>query len=182
MNRLIFSFLLIALPWAANAQSYKSASSESLNEAKAQMQNLAGAMKDAEAVLKRGELAKISAHSKYISSLVSAGEQKFGSTIFEPLGSCFAAGLSARTWWNAQLSATQSGGKERIPGSIKDALNEFKERRKDCLEAADPVAVAKAEAELIKKRGEGSECLTVYDMNPETKKVFALPKPAHCKS
>ncbi len=182
MKDLLLGVLLATMPLVGHAEPFKTANSESLTEAKAQMDSLNKAMKDGESVLKRGELAKVSAHSKYISSLVDLGERKFGSTIFEPLGSCFAAGLSARTWWSAQLSAAQSGGKERIPGSIKDAFNEYKERRKDCLEAADPVAVAKAEAELIKKRGEGSECLTVYDMNPETKQVFALPKPAHCKS
>jgi hypothetical protein len=185
MRKTFFSLLLFALVTTAQAEPFKSASLESLAQANQQMNALGKAMKDGSSILKSGNLTAISAHSRYISSLVEAGEAKFGSSIFEPLGRCFAAGIDSRTWWANQLSAVQNGGVERIPGSIKSSLSGYQANRSECLQAADPVASAKAEAEsdaeLRKKFGGGRECLTVFDVNPETKEVFALPKPSHCK-
>lgn len=173
-------------PQSAHGERLTKASPESLAQANKQMNALNKAMKDGVSILKSGELAAISAHSKYISSLVKVGESKFGSSIFEPLGRCFAAGIDSRSWWSNQLSAVQNGGVERIPGSIKSAFDSYQVNRADCLLAADPVASAKAEAEsdaeLREKLGGGRECLTVFDVNPETKEVFVLPKPAHCKA
>ncbi|MEO8646107.1 hypothetical protein [Pseudomonas sp.] len=173
-------------PESAHSEQLTKASAESLAQANKQMNALDKAMTDGVSILKSGELAAISAHSKHISLLVKIGESKFGSSVFEPLGRCFAAGIDSRTWWSNQLSAVQNGGVERIPGSIKGSLGDYQANRSECLQAADPVASAKAEAEsdaeLRKKFGGGRECLTVFDVNPETKEVFAKPKPAHCKS
>ncbi|KAF2406683.1 hypothetical protein SAMN04490179_4520 [Pseudomonas antarctica] len=176
----------VSKPESAHAEQLTKASPESLAQANKQMNALNKAMKDGVSILQSGELAAISAHSKYISALVKVGESKFGSSIFEPLGRCFAAGIDSRSWWSNQLSSVQNGGVERIPGSIKSAFDSYQVNRADCLLAADPVASAKAEAasdaELREKLGGGRECLTVFDVNPETKEVFALPKPSHCKA
>ncbi|MBP5951328.1 hypothetical protein [Pseudomonas sp. P42] len=182
----IFILLIMVTAITANAEPFKGASPESLEQATKQMQALSKAMTDGASILKSGDLTSVSAHSKDISVLVDAGKDQFGSTIFEPLGSCFAAGVSSRTWWNAQLAAAQNGGVEKIPGSIKGAFDEYQERRDDCLHSADPVASASAAAdldpELKKKIGGGRECLTVFTVDTETKEVIAKPKPAHCKS
>lgn len=181
-----YGLLFLGLVATVQAEPFKAASVESLEQAEIQMSSLTKAMKDGASILQDGDLVAASAHSRYISSLVKAGESKFGSSIFEPLGRCFAAGIDARSWWSNQLSAVQNGGVERIPGSIKSSLTDYQANRSDCLQAADPAASAKADAEsdaeLRKKFGGGKECLTVLDYNPETKKSFALPKPAHCKA
>ena len=58
--------------------------------------------------------------------------------------------------------------------------------RAECLKSADPIAVeesnAQLDAELKKKFGGGRECLTVLDVDPETKEIISKPKPAHCKN
>lgn len=186
MSTKFFGLLVLILSTTVCAEPFTKASSESFAQAKNQMSALSKAMTDGASILERGDLAAVGAHSKYISSLVNNGERKFGSSIFDPLGRCFAAGIDARSWWNSQLAAAQSGGVERIPGSIKSALSEYQSNRNECLTAADPVASANAEAEsdaeLKEKLGGGRECLTVFDVNQETKEVFAKPKPAHCKS
>lgn len=182
----ILSLLVLMAAVTAHAEPFKEASPEALEQATTQMRALSKAMTDGASILKSGDLASVSAHSKYISSLVDTGKNQFGSTVFEPLGSCFAAGISSRTWWNAQLAAAQNGGVEKIPGSIKGAFDDYQEKRDDCLHSADPVASASAAAELDeelkKKFGGGRECLTVFTVDSETKEVVAKPKPAHCKS
>lgn len=182
----ILIVLVMATAVTAHAEPFKEASTESLEQATKQMHALSKAMTDGASILKSGDLTAVSAHSKYISSLVDSGKSQFGSTVFEPLGSCFAAGNSSRAWWNAQLAAAHNGGVEKIPGAIKSAFDEYQEKRDDCLQSADPVVSAKVDAELnaeLKKEiGGGRECLTVFDVDPETKEVVAKPKPAHCKS
>ncbi|WP_095128682.1 hypothetical protein [Pseudomonas sp. Irchel s3h14] len=182
----IFSLFVLFISVTAQAEPFTKASPDSLEQATKQMGALGKAMTDGIAILKSGDLANISAHSKHFSSLVESGKRQFGSTVFEPLGSCFAAGNFSRSWWNAQLAAAQNGGVEKVPGSIKDALDEYQEKRDDCLQSADPVMSAKSDAEsdaeLKKKLGGGRECLTVFTVDPETKEVIAQPKPAHCKS
>lgn len=184
MKRAFSLFALIAA-LTVHAEPLKKASPESLEQATTQMNALDKAMIDGAVILKGGDLATISAHSKYFSSLVDSGKKQFGATVFEPLGSCFAAGIFSSSWWSAQLAAAHNGGVERIPGSIKEALRQFQEQRDECLQSADPVISVKADSEmdskLKKKLGGGRECLTVYTVDPETKEVVAKPKPAHCK-
>ena len=184
--KIFYSFLTLFLSFSVHAAVFTEATSESFTQASYQMSALNKAMKDGADLLKNGDLAAISAHSQYISSLVKKGESQFGSTVFEPLGSCFAAGLFSRSWWNAQLAATHNGGIEKRPGSIADALSEYTTNRDECLKTADPQAAAQAktenDAQLQEKLGGGRECLTVFDVDPESKAVFAKPKPAHCKS
>ncbi|KII30055.1 hypothetical protein [Pseudomonas fluorescens] len=184
MKRVFGVLFLVAA--VAQAEPFKDASPESLKQATQQMNALSKAMTDGVAILKRGDPAAITSHSKRFSALVASGESQFGTTIFEPLGSCGIAGNFSRTWWNAQLFAAYKGGIEQRPGSIKDALSEFQAKRDDCLQSADPVIAAKAEAEsdaaLKKKFGGGRECLTVFTVDPETKELVEKPKPAHCKS
>ncbi|QAY92533.1 hypothetical protein [Pseudomonas sp. ACM7] len=181
----ILSVLVLAMAVTAHAEPFKGAGPESFEQATKQMNALSKAMTDGAAILKSGDLAAVGAHSKYISSLVDSGKSQFGNTIFEPLGSCFAAGNSSRTWWSAQLAAAHNGGVEKVPGSIKGAFDEYQEKRDDCLRSANPVTSAKADAEsdadLKGKTGAGRECLTVFTVDPETREVVEKPKPSHCK-
>ena len=184
--KIILGLFVCFLSCGVHAETLKKASPESLARATKQMTALSKAMSEGMEVLKLGNLNGIGAHSRRMNTLVEDGQKQFGSSIFEPLGRCFGAGVNARAWWAAQVSAAQNGGIERIPGSIKDALGEYQMNRAECLKSADPIAVeesnAQLDAELMKKFGGGRECLTVLDVDPETKEIISKPKPAHCKN
>lgn len=178
------SVLVFVMTITANAEPFKVASPESFEQATKQMSALSKAMSDGAAILKGGDLAAVGAHSQYISSLVDSAKNQFGKTTFEPLGSCFAASNASRAWWSAQMAAAHHGGVEKIPGSIKGALDEFHEKRDECLRSANPEASAKANLEintdLNEKTVRGRECLTVFTVDPDTKGIVEKPKPSHC--
>lgn len=178
----ILCVLVMVLSVSAHAEPFTKASPESLKQATKQMNSLSKAITDGVEILKSGDLVAMGAHSKRFSLLVESGKSQFGNSVLEPLGSCFAAGNFSRTWWSAQLATAHNGGVEKIPGSIQDALDKYQEHRDSCLQSADPVMSAKADAELKEKHGGGRECLTVFTVDKETKEVIAEPKPAHCKS
>lgn len=166
---------------------YTQPSQESLKAAKELIEALNRAVGVSIEILTNGfELSKVSAHSRYFDELNAKAESRFGSTIFEPIGRCGIAANWARTWWLAQVSTALNGGIESAPGSIKSAYEQFKQDRHECLKNADPVAMAKEnaemDAELKKKFGGGRECLTVYDVDPKTKELVTKPKPAHCRN
>lgn len=182
----VLGLFICLIPIAVNAEPFKEASPESLLQATKQMNALDKAILDGIDVLKSGKLKSVSAHSKYFSSLVKTGENLFGASVLEPLGNCFAAGVYAQSWWSAQLSAAFNKGVETIPGSIKDALNQYHADRVECLKWADPVASTKAnaesDAELKKMFGGGKECLKSYRFDPVSKETIEIPMADHCKN
>ncbi|WP_158677464.1 hypothetical protein [Chromobacterium vaccinii] len=99
------------------------------------IQDLDAAMKVAQKTLAAGELKAVSAQSRSFSQLQSRGEA-FGKSVFdEPFGRCFAAGVHAQAWWQAQLAAAQRGGSEANPGWIKRELANYQENKSECLKA-----------------------------------------------
>lgn len=178
------SILVLTMAFTAHAEPFKGANPESFEQATKQMSALSKAMSDGAAILKSGDFPAVGAHSQYVSALVDSAKKQFGNTTFEPLGSCFAASIASRTWWSAQVSAAHHGGVEKIPGSIKGALDEFHEKRDDCLQSANPETSAKVnvdlDPDLKEKTGNGRECLTVFTVDPETKEIVEKPKPSHC--
>ncbi len=167
---LIMSLSGLALAGSATAASYNDASPAALSAAKTHVGQLDKAMKDSVSVLKAGELKALQEHSRRFKDLVTAGKAEFGDSIFEPLGRCYTAGIHAQSWWSTQLSAARKGGDELASENIKSALTAYQKDRAQCLLDADP-AQAKPK----------NECLISYGVDPETKKVVALPRPAHCK-
>ncbi len=163
---------------------FTSASERALQSATHYVADLDKAMADSAAVLKQGRLQELGAQSRAFNTLADAGQAKFGKSVFEPLGQCYSAAIYARSWWQSQVSAASNAGIEKIPGSIKDALNSYQVARDECLESADPVAVAKADAELDtelrKKFGGGKECLKVFTYDAKTKETLEKPRPSHC--
>lgn len=159
---------------------YKAPSPEALASATQYLSELDKAMTDSIAVLKNNSLPKLSAQSQRFNTLANKGKELFGSTVFEPLGHCFASGIHAQSWWQAQLAAAQNSGVESAPGWIKSALGEYQSNKAECLKSTDPIVAAEEDAELKEKFG-GRECLTVFDLDPETKEVVTKPKPKHCK-
>ncbi|MBX9347156.1 hypothetical protein K5M36_08650 [Chromobacterium vaccinii] len=126
MNKITFAFGL-CVPLLAIAASPSDASRY--------IQELDATMKVAQKTLVTGELKAISAQSRSFSQLQSRGEV-FGKSVFdEPFGHCFAAGVHAQAWWQAQLAAAQSGGTEPNPGWIKRALANYQENKAACLNA-----------------------------------------------
>ncbi len=170
----------------AAAATFTSASEQALKSATQYIADLDKAMTDGSDILKHGRLQELGAQSRSFNALADAGQTKFGKSVFEPLGQCFSAGIFARSWWQSQVSAASNGGIETIHGSIKDALSSYHSARDLCLKSADPVAVAKADAdqdaELRKKFGGGKECLKVYTVDADTKELSEKTRPAHCKN
>lgn len=168
----------------ATATTFTTASEQALQSATQYVADLDKAMADSAAVLKQGQLQELGAQSRAFNTLADAGQAKFGKSVFEPLGQCYSAAIYARSWWQSQVSAASNAGIEKIPGSIKDALNSYQVARDECLESADPVAVAKADAELDtglrKKFGGGKECLKVFTYDAKTKETLEKPRPSHC--
>lgn len=168
------------------AAPHTSASEQSFLSATRHIASLDKAIADSADILKHGQLQDLGAQSHTFSALVDAGQAQFGSSAFEPLGQCSVAGIFARTWWQAQVSAASNSGFEKIPGSIKDAMNSYKSARDECLKSADPIAIAKAETELDaalgKKFSGGKECLRVFVYDPKTQETSEKPRPGHCKN
>lgn len=117
---------------------YQSASPEALVAATQLMSDVDQALQDGLPLLKAGDPRALGAHSQRFDSLVEAAYANFGSTIFEPLGSCGVASNFARSGWKAQATDVVNGGAESLPGSAQDALEQFQTRRAECLESADP--------------------------------------------
>ncbi|WP_248915842.1 hypothetical protein [Pseudomonas moorei] len=175
LGKVFVSVSALALS-ASSAASYVAASPDAFKSATVQMEALDKVMTDGVKVLQSGDLTAIGAHSERIASLVASGKSIFGASILEPLGRCSAAGIHAQSWWREQVRAAQAGGVESVPGSIQSALSEYQTNRSDCLSDAKPIA--KAEQASNKSR---RECLTVFDVDPETKEITEKPKPPHCK-
>ncbi|HCT4763199.1 hypothetical protein ACP0IK_28405 [Pseudomonas aeruginosa] len=176
------SAVVTTAPTTAPAATFQTASPEALAAATTFVGALDKAMLDGADVLQVGDLATISKHSQDLSALMKSGRSQFGSSVFEPLGYCFSAGVHAQSWWLAQIRAAGKGGVEPVPGEIMSILKQYQEHRAACLEYADPAIAAQAKAELKEKTGGGRECLISIDVDPETKQVVAKPKPVHCKS
>lgn len=105
------------------------------NDAKGYVSDLDTAIKAAEPALKKGDLKTLHEHSKRMNQLKQAGE-RFGSSVMDkPYGSCFAAGVSAQSWWQAQLDAAKAG-KESTPGRIASTWKDFQAQRGECLTVA----------------------------------------------
>jgi len=173
-------------PAEAPKITYQEASQQALAAAAQLMVELGAAMQEGAPILESGDPHAMGAHSRRFGALVDSAYARFGSTIFEPLGSCGVASNYARAWWHAQTGAALKGGIESASGGIKSALEQFQANRAECLQSADPIASAKAlaeqDAELRERFGGGRECLITYDVDPITKQVFTKPRPAHCKS
>ncbi|RRV28620.1 hypothetical protein EGJ23_04365 [Pseudomonas sp. o96-267] len=126
-----------ALAAASPAVTYQTASTEALTAAKQLMSDLDQALQDGLPLLKAGDPRALGAHSQHFDSLVESAYARFGSTIFEPLGSCGVASNFARSSWKTQASAAVNGA-DPVAGAAQDALEQFQGKRVECLEAANP--------------------------------------------
>ncbi|MBW8288618.1 hypothetical protein KIF53_13365 [Chromobacterium subtsugae] len=126
MKKITFA-LSLSVPFFANAASPQDASRY--------IQELDSNMKVAQKTLASGELKSISNQSQRFNQLRARGESFGKSVLDEPFGRCFAAGVHAQAWWQAQLDAAQRGGREANPGWIGRELKNYQENKRECLQA-----------------------------------------------
>ncbi|MGC4010270.1 MAG: hypothetical protein QM805_15555 [Pseudomonas sp.] len=91
------------------------------------------AMSNGLAVLRGGDGKSISAQNRYFNALVNAGYAQFGSSYYDPLGSCGVAGSSARHLWHTQVRAIS--GEANIAGEVRKARTTLQRDRQACLDA-----------------------------------------------
>ncbi len=175
--RFLFAVITFALSSVAYGLPFTEPSQDAFKSATKQMIALDKAMVDGVTILEAGDLKEVGKHSRYFTSLVGLGKASFGSSILDPLGHCSAAGVYAQSWWRAQVGVAGRGGAESVPGSLSGALEQFQANRIECLKEAQPVPYAESV-----KNDKGSECLTVFGVDPQTKEVVEKPKPVHCES
>ncbi|MFV3308612.1 hypothetical protein ACNFBT_25390 [Pseudomonas sp. NY15181] len=128
-------------PLRAPAQSlnpapiYSEPSTEALEHADQYLKIIDKAMSDGLAVLRGGDGQSIASQSRYFNALVNAGYAQFGSSYFEPLGSCGVAGSSARNLWHTQIRAVSGTRQENLSGEVHKALVTLQHDREACLSA-----------------------------------------------
>lgn len=146
---------------------------EAFESASRYLNELDKAMANAVVVLQGGDLGAVNTQSNKFTALASEGKKQFGGSVFEPLGSCGAAGVFAQSWWTSQLAAANKGGKESSPGAIKGALASYQSSRAQCLTDAQPAAQD--------AKGDDGKCLTTYALDPKTQELVEAPAPKGCK-
>jgi len=115
---------------------YSEPGTEAFVHADAYLKTIDKAVTDGLAVLRGGDGKSIASQSRYFNALVNAGYAQFGSSYYEPLGSCGAAGSSARHLWHTQIRAVSGARPENLPGEMNKALATLKRDREACLSAA----------------------------------------------
>jgi len=154
----LFALLLIAAQAIA----------ASPEDAKGYVGELDAAIKAAEPALKKGDLKTVHEHSKRVNQLKQEGE-RFGSSVMDkPYGACFAAGIYAKSWWQAKLDAARTGA-ESVPGRIASAWKDYQAVRGDCLQAAKGSGKG-TETEQIASTSETPPrkgCLKVLGVRPD---------------
>jgi len=175
---------------------YAEASTEALAAARQFIQDVEKAMQDAATVLRYGDVPGARRVKDRLVNLDERGKGLFGAT-WAPLSSCRWVATEAIGLWDAHLGIVALGlGAELRPGKNLEAVYDtegdlvstealvpgisiekryaeyFAKTRASCLEDADPATPPK----------EGRECLITYGLDPETKKVVALPRPEHCEN
>jgi hypothetical protein len=93
------------------------------------------------AVLRGGDGKSIVAQGRYFNALVNAGYAQFGSSYYDPLGSCGAAGSSARHLWHTQVRALHDGASSGLAAELRKAGETLEKDRRTCLAAVRPTLV-----------------------------------------
>lgn len=123
-------------PQALNATPiYSEPSTEAFEHADIYLKIIDKAMTDGLAVLRGGDGQSIASQSRYFNALVNAGYAQFGSSYYEPLGSCGVAGSSARSLWHAQIRAVSGSRQANLSGEVHKALATLQHDREACLSA-----------------------------------------------
>ncbi|MCP1623527.1 hypothetical protein [Pseudomonas nitroreducens] len=117
----------------SSAPIFSAPSTEALQHADDYLQSIDKAMSNGLEVLRGGDGKSIAAQSRYFNALVNAGYAQFGSSYYDPLGSCGVAGSSARHLWHTQVRAIS--GEANISGEVSRARTTLQRDRQSCLDA-----------------------------------------------
>ena len=117
----------------SSAPIYSTPSTEAFEHADDYLKNIDKAMHDGIAVLRGGDHTSIASQSRYFNALVNAGYAQFGSSYYDPLGSCGVAGSSARHLWHTQVRAIS--GETNIAGEVGKARTTLQRDRQACLDS-----------------------------------------------
>lgn len=117
----------------SSAPTFGEPSDEASARAADYLKDIDKAMDDGVAVLRGGDSQSISLQSRYFNALVNAGYAQFGSSYYDPLGSCGVVGSSARHLWHTQIRAIS--GEANIYGEVSKARATLQRDRQSCLEA-----------------------------------------------
>lgn len=115
---------------------YSEPGAEAAEHAKAYLASIDAAMTTGLAVLRGGDSASITAQSRYLNALINDGYAQFGASYDAPLGSCGAAGSSARQLWHSQLRLVQNRGAGSSGSEVNEAQRALQKDRAACLAAA----------------------------------------------
>jgi hypothetical protein len=116
-----------------SAPIYTESSRDASQHADDYLQSIDKAMSNGLEVLRDGNRKSITAQSRYFNALVNAGYAQFGSSYYDPLGSCGVAGSSARHLWHMQLRAIS--GEANVAGEVSKARTTLQRDRQACLDA-----------------------------------------------
>jgi len=119
-------------------------SAEAQQHADDYLNNIDKAMSDGLAVLRGGDSKSITSQSRYFNALVNAGYAQFGSSYYDPLGSCGVTGSSARHLWHTQIRALGGDAGQNIAGEVAKARATLQRDRQSCLDAVNPPLLEEA--------------------------------------
>lgn len=111
---------------------FNEANAEAAQHVDDYLQSIDTAISNGLAVLRGGDSKSIAAQSRYFNALVNAGYAQFGSSYYDPLGSCGVAGSSARHLWHTQVRAIS--GEANIAGEVSRARTTLQRDRQACLD------------------------------------------------
>lgn len=114
---------------------YSTPSTEAFEHADDYLKEIDKAIADGLAVLRGGESESITSQSRYFNALVNAGYAQFGSSYYDPLGSCGVSGSSARHLWHTQIRALTTDAGHSIAGEVANARAILQRDRQSCLDA-----------------------------------------------
>lgn len=114
---------------------YNEPGAESLEHAEQYLKNIDAALANGLDVLRSGDANAVNAQNRYFNALVNAGYAQFGSSYYDPLGSCGVAGSSARHLWHTQARALKGADLGDAGGEVRKAGATLKKDRQACLES-----------------------------------------------
>ncbi|TLX75445.1 hypothetical protein FAS41_16250 [Pseudomonas nicosulfuronedens] len=112
---------------------FNEANDEAVRHVDDYLKSIDTAMSNGLEVLRGGDGKSITAQGRYFNALVNAGYAQFGSSYYDPLGSCGVAGSSARHLWHTQVRAIS--GETNIAGEVGKARTTLQRDRQACLDS-----------------------------------------------
>ncbi|QRY79962.1 hypothetical protein JVX91_02255 [Pseudomonas sp. PDNC002] len=123
-------------PLMSSTPIYVEPGDEALRHANDYLTAIDKAGADGQAVLRGGDNQSILSQARYFNALVNSGYAQFGSSYYEPLGSCGVAGSSARHLWHVRLRAMNGQDHNDLHSELSQASAILQSDRVACLQAA----------------------------------------------